>query len=135
MKKILTFIAAVSLMLIATEFSANAQRTVINLSEVHLDASWENFKKASQQNKTDILVELMRQANLAYEACETIEEVYELKERLVNVQTYQDYHRYKKRSMAVQNSINTLNTKLNKTIREYEGGVLVMHDRENTRLY
>ncbi len=131
MKRILTIILAVAFAL-STSGTASAQMlrkdVTVNLSEIHLDASFKQFKKADKTNQSEVLTELLRQANVAYVECETIEEVYELKELVALIQRYQDSA--KQSFMSVQHQINTLNTKINKTIRKYEGGTSDFNNKE-----
>ncbi len=129
MKKIITFIATVAIVLSSCcVLSAQGRKDVIiDLGKVHLDASFKQFKKANTANQSEILNELLRQANETYLDCDDIDDVYELQEVMKIVQRYQDSS--KQAFISVQHSINTLNRKINKTINEFEGGIINLDRR------
>ncbi len=122
MKRIFTFILTVAVVLSTCGImSAQGRKDVIiDLGKVHLDASFKQFKKANKTNQSEILNELIRQANEVYLDCEDIDDVYELQEVMKILQRYQDSS--KQAFISVQHSINTLNRKINRTVNEYEGG-------------
>ncbi len=130
MKKIITLLVA-AVVSVATVSEANAavfgrNDVKINLNEITTDAAMKQFKKASKTNQSEIMTELMKQANEAYLDCETIEEVYEVRELLTIIRRYMASG--KQSFMSVQYSINTLSSKIQKTIADYEGSTLIRID-------
>ena len=93
---------------------------LIPLNMVHTDAAFKQFKKASKMNQAEIVSELLSQANKAYVACETIDEIRELRENVILIKRYLSSG--KQSFMSSQKEYNILYNKINKTIREYEKG-------------
>ncbi len=134
MKKIITILIALVVMSATFSACGIARKDVmINLTELRTDAAMKQFKKAKKQNQLEILTELVRQANLAYEKAETIEDMYELRDQLTAI------HRYvvsaKQSFMSVQSDLNSLTSRVNRTIREFEGGTTVYHRGDTPGLY
>lgn len=134
MKKILLTLAAVITVLAASiECAAQMGRkdVAIPLDMIHLDASFKQFKKATKMNQLEIITEFIRQANDEYAKCDTIEEVRDLREDVVLINRY--LASGKQSFMSAQKDYNILYNKINKTIREYEGGTTVYS--ESTGFY
>lgn len=98
----------------------------IPLELIHTDAAFKQFKKASKMNQAEILNEFLRQANEAYKKCETIDEIRDLRENVVLIDRY--LLSGKQGFMSARKDYNILYNKINKTIREYEGGTTVYHE-------
>ena len=129
MKKILLTLAAVITVLAASiECAAQMGRkdVAIPLDMIHLDASFKQFKKATKMNQLEIITEFIRQANEEYAKCDTIEEVRDLRENVVLINRYLTSG--KQSFMSAQKDYNILYNKINKTIREYEGGTTVYNE-------
>ena len=82
-------------------------------------------------NQLEILTEFIRQANEAYKECDTIEEIRDLRENVVLINRY--LVSGKQSFMSAQKEYNILYNKINKTIREYEGGTTIYS--ESTGFY
>ncbi|MBQ8170166.1 MAG: hypothetical protein IJZ98_05440 [Bacteroidales bacterium] len=95
----------------------------IPLDLIHTDAAFKQFKKATKMNQLEIINELVRQANAEYKACETIDDLRVLRERVVLINRY--LVSGKQGFMSAQMDYNLLYNKINKSIREYEGGTTV----------
>ena len=128
MKKIITILAAaVIACAFASESSAQLRKdVVITPEQSHLDASFKQFKKATKMNQLEIINEFIRQANEQYKECETIEEIRDLREDVALINRY--LVSGKQSFMSAQKDYNILYNKINKTIREYEGGQYVVPD-------
>lgn len=98
----------------------------ITLQEIHTDAAFKQFKKASKQNQLEILTELLRQANKSYTNCKTINEIYDLRESVVLIERY--LASGKQSFMSIQKDYNLLYNRINKTIRVHEGGTTIYHE-------
>ena len=125
MKKFL----AVVVLAIAFVFSASAQSrndVTLTLQQIHTDAAFKQFKKASKMNQLEIISEFIRQANEQYKECETIEEIRDLRENVALINRY--LVSGKQSFMSAQKDYNILYNKINKTIREYEGAQYVVPD-------
>ena len=130
MKKILMSILTV-LFVVAGMNSCAAQSftrkdVLIPLDMIHTDAAFKQFKKANKMNQAEILNEFLRQANAEYKKCETIEEIRDLRENVVLINRY--LASGKQSFMSAQKEYNILFNKINKTIREYEGGTTVYNE-------
>lgn len=98
----------------------------IPLELIHTDAAFKQYKKASKMNQAEILNELLRQANDAYKKCETIDEIRDLRENVVLIDRY--IRSGKQGFMTATKEYNILYNKINKTIKDYEGGTTVYHE-------
>lgn len=130
MKKILSF-GLIACFAIAMCSSCAAQAwsrkdVIIPLEMIHTDAALKQFKKANRMNQAEILNEFLRQANEAYKECETIDEIRDLRENVVLIDRYLTSGRQS--FMTAQKEFNLLYNKINKTIREYEGGTTLYHE-------
>ena len=96
------------------------------LDQIHTDAAIKQFKKANKMNQAEILNEFLRQANAEYKKCETIEEIRDLRENVVLINRY--LASGKQSFMSAQKDYNILYNKINKTIRDYEGGTTVYNE-------
>ncbi len=138
MKRIISLLLAVIVIAMSSSCGPTSgiglgrKDVIFSLNEIATDAAMKQFKKARKHNQSEILSELLRQANEVYEGCQTIEDVYRLKERLDIVARY--IASGKQSFMSAQFALNTLSTKVNNTIREYEGGTTV-YNRSDIRGY
>ena len=84
MKNILS-LAVIALFTLASVscFAQGRKDVVISLDQVHTDAAFKQYKKANKMNQLEIVTDLLRQANDEYKACETIDEIRDLREDLV----------------------------------------------------
>lgn len=106
--------------------SLSRKDVIIPLDMIHTDAAFKQFKKATKMNQAEILNEFLRQANTEYKECETIEEIRDLRENVVLINRY--IASGKQSFMSAQKEYNILFNKINKTIREYEGGTTIYNE-------
>ena len=130
MKKII-FLLATVLLTVSVMPESFAQRfgrkdVLIPLDMIHTDAALKQFKKANKMNQAEILNEFLRQANKQYKECETIDQIRDLRENVVLVNRY--LVSGKQSFMTAQKEYNILYNKINKTIKEYEGGTTIYHE-------
>lgn len=125
MKKILFALIAIFFAYTAmTSCAAQGRKDVtLPLDLIHTDAAFKQFKKANKMNQLEIITEFIRQANAEYKACETIEDLRVLRERVVLINRY--LVSGKQSFMSAQMDYNILYNKINKSIREYEGGTTI----------
>lgn len=91
-----------------------------------ITVSYGQFVELSSQEQSEILTDMLRKANRAYQAAETIEEMYDLR---ADVEMIDLYIRSGKRPfLTQQKDYNILYNKINRTIREYEGGITVYEE-------
>jgi hypothetical protein len=126
MKKILLFIVTVMVTVSCAAQGFGRKDVIISLDQIHTDGAIKQFKKATKMNQLEIINEFIRQANAQYKACETIEEIRDLRENVVLIDRY--IRSAKQSFMSAQKYYNILYNKINKTIREYEGGTTVYNE-------
>lgn len=126
-KYLLIFMAAFTLMSCAAQ-GFGRKDVSIPLELIHTDAAIKQYKKATKMNQMEIINEFIRQANAKYKACKTIDEVRDLRENVVLIKRY--IISGKQSFMSAQKDYNILYNKINKTIKEYEGGTTLYHEDE-----
>lgn len=133
MKRIITIIVAI---VAACAFSSNAdaqilqKRTNVYISYEMLtsDASFRQFDKARKDNQIEILNYLIAQAQKKYVECETIEQLYDVKEHLELIKLYNNSA--KQKSISVTNSLRSLENKIIQTEAEYKKEVVIGTDKD-----
>jgi hypothetical protein len=133
MKRIITMVAVA----VATLFiSSCATAGVITRNDVHIsyeqistDASFKQFKKATKANQIEILNFLVSRANEEYLKCETIDDLYSVKEQLDIIKFYNN--NAKQKSISVTNAIRKLDTQITQAEADYKKEVVI----EGTRDY
>lgn len=126
MKKIFVAIMATfALILSANDCAAqmNGTSVIIPFDLIDTDAALKQFKRASKINQLEIINNFLREANAQYKACDDIDEIRELRENVALINRY--IVSGKQSFMSVQKEYNILYNKINKSIREYEGGSTV----------
>lgn len=132
MKKIiiLVFVAVVALSASCSAFAQFNRKDVhISYEQITTDASFKQFSKASKMNQIEILNFLLGEANEKYLECETIEQLYKVKEHLDIIAFYNNSA--KQKSIAVTNSIRSLEHKILQTEAEYKKQVVINHTMDN----
>lgn len=131
MKKIITIIFAAIVALSSSSASYAQFRKDVHISyeQITTDASFKQFLKASKVNQIEILNYLMGEANAKYLACETIEELYDVKEHLELIKLYNNSARQK--SVAITNAIRVLDNKITQTEAEYKKETVIEGSRTN----
>lgn len=126
MKKcLLIFMAAFTLMSCTVQGFGRKDVT-IPLELIHTDAAFKQYKKARKMNQLEIINEFIRQANAKYKECKTIDDVRDLRENVVLIKRY--IASGKQGFMSATKDYNLLYNKINKTIKEYEGGTTIYHE-------
>lgn len=126
MKKFLCILVTVMCVVSCAAQGFGRKDVIISLDQIHTDAAFKQFKKATKMNQAEILNEFLRQANAQYKQCDTIDEVRDLRENVVLIQRY--LVSGKQSFMSAQKDYNILFNKINKTIREYEGGTTIYNE-------
>ena len=127
MKRIITMVAVA----VATLFlSSCATAGVITRNDVHIsyeqistDASFKQFKKATKANQIEILNFLVSRANEEYLKCETIDDLYNVKEQLDIIKFYNN--NAKQKSISVTNAIRKLDTQITQAEADYKKEVWI----------
>lgn len=122
MKKFLVILVAVFATLSTTSCGALGRKDVhINLNEIHSNAMHKQFIKANKLNQLEIMQRLAKQANDAYYAADSIDELYALRQD-VNTLLTKYMLRMNKESMGeIEYTLNLLNSKIDRSIRDAEG--------------
>lgn len=123
MKKLLIVLVAIFTTMSVTNCATPYWRTDthINLSDIHSNAKHKQFIKANKLNQLEIMNRLAKQANDAYYASETLDELYALRQD-VNVLLTKYVLKMNKESMGeIEYALNILNNKIDRSIREAEG--------------
>lgn len=130
MKKVLLLLATAVVAVSCAVGYAGGTATAIPLNLIHTDGAFRQFKWASKVTQTEIINEFLRQANASYKKCTDIEEVRELRENVVLIDRYIKSAKrgWNTHFLAAQKDYNLLFNKINKTIREYEGGTTVYNE-------
>ena len=93
----------------------------INLNEIHSNAMHKQFIKANKLNQLEIMQRLSKQANDAYYAADSLDELYALRQD-VNTLLLKYVRSMNKESMGeIEYALNLLNSKIDRSIREAEG--------------
>ena len=113
-------------------FSAHAsgfrKDVVIAWDQLGLDASFKQFKKANKINQQEILTALLARANEEYYKCKSIEEIYDLRDKLQIIRFYNE--RAKQEFITVTNGINKLNRKLIDVEAKYKKTHVILNSRD-----
>lgn len=126
MKKILFILVSILFVVSCGAQGWLRKDVIISLDQIHTDAAFKQFKKATKMNQAEILNEFLRQANTEYKECDTIDQIRDLRENVVLIQRY--LASGKQSFMSAQKEYNILSNKINKTIREYEGGTTIYNE-------
>ena len=135
MKRIITMVAVA----VATLFiSSCATAGVITRNDVHIsyeqistDASFKQFKKATKANQIEILNFLVARANEEYLDCQTIDDLYAVREQLDIIKFYNN--NAKQKSISLTNAIRKLDTQIVQAEAAYKKEVVI--EGKDTRTY
>lgn len=127
MKRIISIVIVIAACVLSFSAQAQSHKDVhISYEQIVTDASLKQFLKASKINQIEILNFLVDAANEAYLKCETIEELYEVKEKLAIIKHYNNSA--KQSSMPVTHAIRVLDNKITRTEIEYKGGNIIIEN-------
>lgn len=124
------FVTCLAIALTAISFtSCGVGRKDVHLAynQITTDASFKQFLKATKVNQIEILNFLVKEANQAYLDCETIEELYDVKEHLQIIKHFNN--NAKQKSMSVTHDIRVLDNKITQTEAEYKKDVVIEGSR------
>lgn len=124
MKKIFMALVA-ALMLCGCSAYANAgwggrRDVVLQYEDIGQDAAYRQFDKASWHNQREILLSLVNDAKEAYLNCKTIEDIYEVKDKIAIIKYYNSKAKSKAKSISVTNELKVLDRKITQTEAEYK---------------
>ena len=93
----------------------------INLNEIHSNAMHKQFMQANKLNQLEIMQRLTRQASDAYYASETLDQLYALRQDVNTLLTKYAFRMNKESMGEIENALNLLNSKIDRSIRSAEG--------------
>ena len=128
MKKFFVICLALAMTTICFASCGVARKDVhLAYNQITTDASFKQFLKATKVNQIEILNFLVREANQAYLDCETIEELYDVKEHLEIIKHFNN--NAKQKSMSVTHDIRVLDNKITQTEAEYKKDIVIEGSR------
>lgn len=89
---------------------------VITYEQLGTDAAYKQFRKADKQNQSEILTYLMDQAEKKYKECETVEDLYDVKENLEIIKFW--INRADQKFISITKRIRSLDRNIDETIAE-----------------
>lgn len=134
MKRIITMVAiSIAALLISVDSAAMGPRNDVHIAyeQISTDASFKQFKKATKANQIEILNFLVSRANEEYLECETIDDLYEVKEQLNIIKFYNNAA--KQKSISVTNAIRKLDTQITQAEADYKKKVIIEGSRTEYR--
>ena len=88
----------------------------ISYDQLGTDAAYKQFRKANKQNQAEILTNLVDQAENEYKHCESVDDLYEVKENLEIIKFW--INRADQKFIAITKRIRTLDRNIDDTIAE-----------------
>lgn len=135
MKRIITMVAVAVAALLISSFDSAAigPRNDVHLAyeQISTDASFKQFKKATKANQIEILNFLVARANEEYLDCETMDDLYAVREQLDIIKFYNN--NAKQKSIAVTNAIRKLDTQIVQAEAAYKKEVVI--EGKDSRTY
>ena len=120
MKRIFIYVI-VSIAMILPSSCGMTNLIHFNLNDIHSNAVHKQFNLARKKNQLELMHRLARQAEEAYYASETLDDLYALRQD-VNTLLLKYVQTMNKQSMGeVEHQLNSLNVKIDRSIREAEG--------------
>ncbi len=95
----------------------------ISYDQLGTDAAYKQFRKASKLNQSEILINLVDQAEEEYKNCESIDDLYEVKENLNVIMFYINHADQK--FIAITKRIRRLNRNIDDTIAEVKNQTII----------
>lgn len=116
---------AIAALLISVDSAAIGPRNDVHIAyeQISTDASFKQFKKATKSNQIEILNFLVSRANEEYLECETMDDLYEVKEQLDIIKFYNNAA--KQKSISVTNAIRKLDTQITQSEAAYKKEVWI----------
>lgn len=128
MKKFIYFAAILACTIVTMTVSSCATAGVrkdvfISYDQLGTDAAYKQFRKANKINQAEILTNLVDQCESQYKRCQTVDDLYDVKENL-NVISFWIGDAEQK-FIAITKRIRTLNLKINDTIAEVKNQTII----------
>ncbi|MBR4827011.1 MAG: hypothetical protein IKZ91_03910 [Bacteroidales bacterium] len=133
MKKLTITIVLFFVGLLAFDSCANGwgrKDVFISYDQLGTDAAYKQFRKANKQNQAEILVNLVDQAEKEYRQCESIDDLYEVKENLEIIKFW--INRADQKFIAITKRIRTLDRNIDDTIAEVKKQTVIQVQGSNT---
>ena len=129
MKRFISLAAlAIGLLMIFDSCAIGRRKdVVIAYEQLNADASYKQFKKATKTNQIEILTALVRRANDEYLKCQTIDDLYAVKEQLDLIKFYNENADQK--SITVTNDIRKLDNSITQSEAEFKGEKVIEGSR------
>ena len=129
MKRFISLVAlAIGLLMIFDSCAIGRRKdVVIAYEQLNADASYKQFKKATKTNQIEILTALVRRANDEYLKCQTIDDLYAVKEQLDLIKFYNENADQK--SITVTNDIRKLDNSITQSEAEFKGEKVIEGSR------
>lgn len=118
-------------MMTAEDCAACRKQVVIPLSQIHTDAAFRQFKKASAPNQREVIDELVGQVEEQYDVCHSVDEFETLRVQVEYINRYIDGYRWsffglrKNYMLSEKMQTELLHQKIVAKVCELRGGVMV----------
>ena len=126
MKKIAIFLIATLVGLLAFDSCGVARGrkdVVISYDQLGTDAAYKQFRKASKENQSEILISLVDKAEDAYKHSETLDDLYDVRENLEIIKFW--INRADQKFIAITRRIRILDRNINDTINEVKNQAVI----------
>ncbi len=125
MRKLFTVICVLFIGLMVFD-SCGRRDIFISLDQIGTDASMKKFRRANKQNQSEILNNLLDQAEKEYKRCQTVDDLTEVREEVEIISLMNE--RSKQNFMSVTRRVRSLKEKINGTIAEVTGQTIIQLD-------
>ena len=102
----------------------------ISYENLNTDAAYKQFLKARKMNQSEILTHLVDQAEAEYKKCETIDDLYSVKENLEIIKFWMSHADQK--FIAITTRVRTLDRKVDDTIAEVKNQTVIQLQGSST---
>ena len=133
MKKLALLIAVFFVSIMAFDSCASgwgSKDVFISYDQLGTDAAYKQFRKANKQNQAEILTNLVDQAENEYKHCESIDDLYDVKENLEIIKFW--INRADQKFIAITKRIRTLDRNIDDTIAEVKKQTVIQVQGSNT---
>ena len=133
MKKLSLIIAVFFVSILAFDSCASGwgrKDVFISYDQLGTDAAYKQFRKANKQNQAEILTNLVDQCESEYKHCESIDDLYEVKENLEIIKFW--INRADQKFIAITKRIRTLDRNIDDTIAEVKNQTVIQVQGSNT---
>ena len=102
----------------------------ISYDQLGTDAAYKQFRKASRANQSEILINLVDQCETEYSKCESVDDLYAVKDNLDIITFW--INRADQKFIAITKRIRALHRKIDSTIAEVTGQTIIQVQGGNT---